>query len=367
MAFQTGSQVRPELGRADVSGFARGGMAIGAGVLQGIQNYQEQKQITSTALSDLEGRMAADPSILAAMQQAGQNNPSIGKALKSLQEGDYKQNDVLALSGFASSFQSQRAAIQPDPVDSTRGIQNYQFLIDQGVPEAEARKQAFGQGGTNITVGGEAPIGDTILRSTFNDDQQYLLDSVQPALNSIPNLQYMEKMLNVVGDEGEVITGRFGPQELFLKSLAKDLGFGEFKDVAATQAYLATAGRQVGQVINLFGAGTGLSDADRDFAQDIVGGRQALTKEALKDLVRFGKVVIEHQVQTFNDQVARTYTPEIVGEGVSNLAMARLFTPDADKLFNYNTSLTDIDATGAGLVEPTDIDKANAVLDALGL
>jgi hypothetical protein len=99
MAFQTGSQVRPELGRADVSGFAR-------------QNYQEQKQITSTALSDLEGRMAADPSILAAMQQAGQKNPSIGKALKSLQEGDYKQKDVLALSGFASSLQSQKAAMQ---------------------------------------------------------------------------------------------------------------------------------------------------------------------------------------------------------------------------------------------------------------
>ena len=112
MAFQTGSQVRPELGRADVSGFARGGMAIGAGVLQGIENYQEQKQITSFALSDLEGRMTADPSILAAMQQAGQNNPKIAKALKSLNEGDYKQNDVLTLSGFASSLQSTKAAMQ---------------------------------------------------------------------------------------------------------------------------------------------------------------------------------------------------------------------------------------------------------------
>jgi hypothetical protein len=105
MAFQTGSQVRPELGRADVSGFARGGMAIGAGVLQGIQNYQEQKQT---------------------MQQAGQNNPKIGKALKSLLEGDYKQNDVLALSGFASSYQSTKAAMQADqkqdPTTSTQMI-----------------------------------------------------------------------------------------------------------------------------------------------------------------------------------------------------------------------------------------------------
>jgi hypothetical protein len=101
-------------------------MAIGAGVLQGIQNYQEQRQITSTALSDLEGRMAADPSIRAAMQQAGQNKPKIGKALKSLREGDYKQNDVLALSGFASSYQSTKAAMQADqkqdPTTSTQMI-----------------------------------------------------------------------------------------------------------------------------------------------------------------------------------------------------------------------------------------------------
>ena len=33
MAFQTGTQVRPELGRADVSGFSKGGMAIGQGLM----------------------------------------------------------------------------------------------------------------------------------------------------------------------------------------------------------------------------------------------------------------------------------------------------------------------------------------------
>ena len=138
MAFQTGSQVRPELGRADVSGFARGGMAIGAGVLQGIQNYQEQKQITSTALSDLEGRMAADPSILTAMQKAGQNNPKIAKALKSLNEGDYKQNDVLTLSGFASSLQSTKAAMQADQI---RNIQLQEAQSEQ--KEKQISRSAF--------------------------------------------------------------------------------------------------------------------------------------------------------------------------------------------------------------------------------
>ncbi len=44
MAFQTGSQVRPELGRADVSGFARGGEYLAAGIGTGIKSLIKGKQ-----------------------------------------------------------------------------------------------------------------------------------------------------------------------------------------------------------------------------------------------------------------------------------------------------------------------------------
>ena len=44
MAFQAGSQVRPELGRADVSGFARGGEYLAAGIGAGIKSLIKGKQ-----------------------------------------------------------------------------------------------------------------------------------------------------------------------------------------------------------------------------------------------------------------------------------------------------------------------------------
>ena len=44
MAFQVGSQVRPELGRADVSGFARGGEYLAAGIGAGIKSLIKGKQ-----------------------------------------------------------------------------------------------------------------------------------------------------------------------------------------------------------------------------------------------------------------------------------------------------------------------------------
>jgi hypothetical protein len=53
MAFQTGSQVRPELGRADVSGFARGGeylaAGIGAGIKSLIKGKQEKDKLNATS------------------------------------------------------------------------------------------------------------------------------------------------------------------------------------------------------------------------------------------------------------------------------------------------------------------------------
>jgi len=53
MAFLTGSQVRPELGRADVSGFARGGeylaAGIGAGIKSLIKGKQEKDKLNATS------------------------------------------------------------------------------------------------------------------------------------------------------------------------------------------------------------------------------------------------------------------------------------------------------------------------------
>jgi len=382
MAFQAGSTIRPELANADFSGFARAAEIqvknaeirasalanLGRQIGDGIQKYRENKDITIAGLASLEGQVAADPTLLVEFQN---DTGDVGKAYKNIQSGDYKRKDVLIAGGFASSYANQKKITQEmldaNRVDPTASMKNYDALIGQSVPPAEAREMAFGgKGGTNITVGGEGSLGDTIIRQTLGKDQEEFLDKVQPALNSIPNLQFMERMLNVVGDEGEIITGRLGPQELFLKSVAKDLGFGEFKDVDATQAYLATAGRQVGQVIRLFGSGTGLSDADREYAEKIAGGSQKMTKEALQKLVAMAKRGIEGQVNLFNNQIQRTYTPDIVGDPTSKFALARLITP-TEGLLDYDTSVNVIDGTGGTLNQPSPIDKAEAVLRDLGL
>jgi hypothetical protein len=380
MAFQAGTKVDPRLMQADYSGFANAASIranalanLGQQIGDGIEKYQKNKEITAAGLASLEGTTAANPDLLLAFQS---DTGDAGKAYKNIEAGDYNRKDVLIANGFASSYVNQQKITQANLAanrqDPTAGMQNYQYLIQQGVSPEEARERSFGKSSTNINVGGEPGVGEALIKQTFGNDQKYFLENVQPALDSLPNLQFMEQMLNVVGDDGEVITGKLAKPELFLKSLARDLGVGEFPDVAATQSYLATAGRQVGQVIRLFGSGTGLSDADREYAEKIAAGSISMDKDALKRLVSMARTGIKGQVENFNRQIERSYSPDIVDQGTSNFALSRLMTP-TEGLFDYETSVPGlgasggIDSTGASLGKPTVTDEADEIIKALGL
>jgi hypothetical protein len=337
MAFQTGTRVDPRLGALDFSGFtnaaniqAKGMMNLGDAVSGAIEKYNKKKEdaINIKALGEF------------------LDDPKLAKAV---------YNDEVVRSVYLNSSKDR----------STSEQRNYNALIAQGVPAVEARETAFGGGSTNINVDtGQA--GDIASRNVLARDQQFYVDTIEPALSSVPNIKYMEKMLNVVGDDGKVITGKLANQELFLKSLAQDIGMGEFPDVASTEAYLGTSGRLVGSVIRLFGAGTGLSDADREFAKKIAAGDITMDKEALKRLISLAKSGINNQINLFNNRIERTYQPEIVGEGVSRLGKGRLFTPNVDSLFssenNIMQSLVTPGAGGDGAGNDL-MDKAQSILD----
>jgi len=75
-------------------------------------------------------------------------------------------------------------------------------------------------------------------------------------------------------DQG-MITGAGAEFLVNLNQALKQVGvdFGYADAAANTQAYAANMGNNVGKLIKLFGAGTGLSDEDRKYAQQIAGGR----------------------------------------------------------------------------------------------
>ena len=71
-----------------------------------------------------------------------------------------------------------------------------------------------------------------------------------------------------------------------------------------TDTFASLMGKQVGQVIKDFGSGTGLSDADREYAEKIAGGKITLTEGAIKNLLDIGERLAKWDVTHYNQAVA---------------------------------------------------------------
>jgi hypothetical protein len=110
------------------------------------------------------------------------------------------------------------------------------------------------------------------------------------------------------------ISGTLGDARL---TVAKALGL---PGVEETQTYFAAVGRQVGENIKMFGAGTGLSDADREFAKQMAAGSIELTPQSIQKIIRINRRVSETVIRNYNkrrgelaDPGTGTKRPEILG------------------------------------------------------
>jgi hypothetical protein len=191
MAFQSGTQIRPELANADLSGFQRAAeinaqmlAQLGQDIGEGIQSYRKNKQITSSSLAQIEGITAANPDAYAALKQAGGD---IAKSIKNIEEGNYKQKDTLSVLGALGTFISEKdrqrqinlEALkaqdikagtnikkkqielmgQPTPTKPTAAMLNYNALREMGVPHEESLDRSFksSEPQTVVNVGGQGP------------------------------------------------------------------------------------------------------------------------------------------------------------------------------------------------------------------
>jgi hypothetical protein len=187
---------------------------------------------------------------------------------------------------------------------------------------AQIRVKAYSPSqGQNITVN----QGEDILNRAFTDLSGRLTSDVTPALSAIPSIDAMEELLSKTDDRG-IITGTFAPAELAAKAALNRAGISNFKDVASTQEYLGTSGRLVATIIKDFGAGTGLSDADREYAKKIAAGDITMDKQALKKLVSIARTGIQNKIKTYNQTVDRIFSGNTPQDDIGR----RLKVPDLD-------------------------------------
>lgn len=74
-------------------------------------------------------------------------------------------------------------------------------------------------------------------------------------------------------------------------------------DIANTEAYAATMAQNVGKIIKIFGAGTGLSDADREYAQKMAAGEISLEEKSLRKIMEISEQANRNVIQRHNKKV----------------------------------------------------------------
>lgn len=86
-----------------------------------------------------------------------------------------------------------------------------------------------------------------------------------------------------------------------LKTVGIDAGYADA--AANSQAFTANMAGNVGKLIKQFGAGTGLSDADREFAKDMAGGRISLDAKAINRILDINERAARNVVKRHNKDV----------------------------------------------------------------
>ena len=111
-------------------------------------------------------------------------------------------------------------------------------------------------------------------------------DKIESLQQSLPTVYGLYDM--VANENNPMYTGMTANIELGLNKMLQSLGFNPDSEdaIANTEKYFTQMGRETAQIIKDFGAGTGLSDADRVYATNIGGGNIKLDRNSLKKILK---------------------------------------------------------------------------------
>ena len=127
--------------------------------------------------------------------------------------------------------------------------------------------------------------------------RQDALDSRKTMFSNMEARRLLDSGM-ITGFGAEYITG--------LNKILNQLGFKESEDaVANTEAYVALRAQEVGRIIKLFGAGTGLSDADREYAEKAAAGKITLNEESLRRIIEISDKVSYRTIHRFGEELKK--------------------------------------------------------------
>jgi len=354
MALQRSTAVDPRLGALNLDPIMQANaieqqslVNLNQSVLSSVENFQkkqEEKKQKEMTVKALEGLI---PGLKPEVYRAAANDDSVREGLFQFGEAQRQAKDIKGREVSQTEFNNLRS--QGLNVSGTPMKNGNILLTDVGT---------YSETPSTVINTGDS-LSDKLIEDEVKNINKRAVD-VNALVDTLGNLQSMEDLLANTDENSEVISGFGADIELSAKSLGNRLGFSN-PDVASTQTYLGLAGNQVAQVIKAFGAGTGLSDADRDFAEGIAGGKLTMDKDALIRLVGIMKDKGQLIIKNYNNYVERTSGLKGLSETTQSFIANKMIPEDSYSQYFTSPAPNTTPTSGSslnGTPEPLPLDAA---------
>ncbi len=197
---------------------------------------------------------------------------------------------------FRLATPEERSAYNvPESSSAQIGPDNRMYIDDAPAPPV-----------TNINLPGETPPD-----SIFSKDNKTAYDRIaaeqEVATKGFTEYSAATDALKAIDDgafvgiDSPLRTALAQAVSLFTDKENPQLGAEALQRLAATEAFSSAGGVLVGSIIRLFGSGTGLSDADREFAAKIAGALPTTSPQGLVRILTTIQQRGERQVQKYNN------------------------------------------------------------------
>jgi hypothetical protein len=184
--------------------------------------------------------------------------------------------------------------------------------------EPAAKGTTINKNGTSVEVNLSQEGKSAFIEKLGEKRASSLIDQFEDVNAASLKSDVIDTQWDTISQGAGILTGTGAELKLGAGKLLKAVGLisGEGEElISNTETFIANAGNLVAEVITAFGAGTGLSDADREFAKGIVGGTITLDGESLKRLIKLQARATRKKIQEHNKQIAK------LGEEVAQFGM----------------------------------------------
>ena len=158
---------------------------------------------------------------------------------------------------------------------------------------------------TSVTVNAGDKAVSKFKEKLGEEDAKNFVELNNAATTSVNSIATIERMQNLLNSEGGIYTGTLANLQLGLSKALGLVGMSDEEKVARTEAFIVQGARETLNILSsgAVGAGTGISDKDREFIEKVVGGNITLSEEGIRRILRINKTVSTNALKSYNDKV----------------------------------------------------------------